>query len=131
MEHTLRNSALITGSKRSIPVLTLKALGFLIATYCLHLLHPPCSRFSLSSFGTQVGKRDVREDLLTLLYIIRSQSLGLSVSPRRSIFPQSLAHHTLSLSTECFLGSIYHNCNQRVFCIINYLGIVIIFPWAL
>lgn len=96
MDHTLRNSSLITWSKRNIHSWLQRPLGLLIATCCLHLLHSPCSGFSLSFFGTPAVKRDIREGLLTLLYVLGSRSLDPSVSPRRSTFPQSLAHRTLS-----------------------------------
>lgn len=41
--------------------------------------------------------------------------------PREVVFlPLSLAHHRFSLGTENFIGNSYHNCNQSVFCKINY-----------
>lgn len=61
--------------------------GVLIATYCLLLLHSPCSRFPLSSFVTPVAKKRChRKSLLTLLCIIRGWRLDSSFCPGKWYF---------------------------------------------
>lgn len=119
MDHTLRNNVLIT--KRSAPVLTKKASR---TFYSHELLHSPCSRLPFFSFGTSVAKRGILERVSLLHCILLGvitervpSALGSHISSSASCPPHAL------LTNQTYIpGSICHHCNQRVFCIINYLG---------